>query len=334
MTTNIRGRLQGLAGLAGTLLVTGCATARAGLPLDYRVGVYEERATLYQPAPRVRANAPASARWPVVVVLHGGFWGDGKDTEDIALRLGERGVLAVVPTYRGESRRLDGQASEGAVEFCKGEVDDVRALLRDLEKRADVDPTRIALLGFSHGGCVALRTAAREPGLAAVVTFDAPTDAGYTARFLGAHPFGMFAFAWWLRNEVLTFVGADPEDAPAAWKARSPLYETDTMRAPLVLVHGTDDVLVPVVETCALRDALRVRGHPVEERYFGKDGVPDPSPTPACAPAPPASGSATPASAVQVWYFEGEGHLFSQEAQQGALARVFDFLTSTLSPAR
>jgi len=329
--------------LAAPSLV-GCAAANAGLPLDYRVGAYREYATLYTPAvPERAADATAARgrggetpvaprRLPAVVVLHGGFWGDDAATDDVALALRARHVLAVVPSYRGEERRLDGRVGDGAVEFCAGEVDDALAVVQALRARPDVDPERIAVLGFSHGGCIALRAAALDPRLAAVVEFAGPVDAAYTMRFLEEHPMGMFGFAGWLRGRVESYVGSTPESAPGAWKARSPLYAAASLRPPLVVVHGTEDAIVPVRETCMLRDALAAAGRPVEEGYFEKNGTPDPSPAPVCPPPPRAGREGAAGAPVRIWYFEGEGHVFSAEAMNAAVGRAADFLVRVLRP--
>jgi dipeptidyl aminopeptidase/acylaminoacyl peptidase len=314
----------------------GCAASNAGLPLDYRVGPYQEYATEYtfqRPRGAARSGGPSDPRSPVVVVLHGGFWDDG-GTDEVALGLRQRHIVAVVPTYRGEKRRLDGKRSQGAVEFCAGEIEDVVVLLRALRSRPDIDPDRIALLGFSHGGCVALRVAAIDPRLAAVVAFSAPIEAAYTDRFLREHPFGMLGFAGWLRGEVESFVGATPDQAPEAWRLRSPLYVADSLRQPLVLVQGTDDALVPAQETCMLRDALHTHGRPIAEGYFEPNGAPDRTPVPVCSLLPRlAESSREQGPAVQIWYFEGEGHVFSKDAQNAALNRAADFLVRELHPS-
>jgi dipeptidyl aminopeptidase/acylaminoacyl peptidase len=212
-------------------------------------------------------------------------------------------------------------------------VEDVLALLRALRSRPDIDPDRIALLGFSHGGCIALRVAAIDPRLAAVVAFSAPVEAAYTDRFLREHPLGMLGIAGWLRGQVESFVGATPEQAPEAWRARSPLYTADSLRQPLVLVQGTDDSLLPVQETCMLRDALHANGRPIAEGYFKPNGAPDRTPAPVCAPLPRlAESRRKEGPPVQIWYFEGEGHVFSRDAQNASLTRAADFLVRELHP--
>jgi dienelactone hydrolase len=110
-----------------------------------------------------------------VIHLHGGFGGIFLNPDGDMLQtcinwalLHERTAFA--PSYRGQ----DG--GEGQLELCLGEADDVAAgaiMLRSLEV---IDPGRVAVVGGSVGGCVALRAAAKIPDLKAVVAYVPPSD--------------------------------------------------------------------------------------------------------------------------------------------------------------
>ncbi|HTL03506.1 MAG TPA: alpha/beta fold hydrolase [Vicinamibacterales bacterium] len=55
---------------------------------------------------------------------------------------------------------------------------DLRAVIGHLLKRKDVDPKRVALIGYGEGGWIALATAAKENKVAAVVTIGTPSAKG------------------------------------------------------------------------------------------------------------------------------------------------------------
>ena len=55
---------------------------------------------------------------------------------------------------------------------------DVRAVISYLLKRKDVDPKKLALIGYGEGGWIALATAAKETKLAALVTIGTPSAKG------------------------------------------------------------------------------------------------------------------------------------------------------------
>jgi dienelactone hydrolase len=73
-----------------------------------------------------------------------------------------------------QARLRGGQAAHNAMqlELLEGsEMDEAMAGLRLLRGRADVDPNRVALLGHSFGGSLALLMAARDTSIRAVVSF-------------------------------------------------------------------------------------------------------------------------------------------------------------------
>ena len=55
---------------------------------------------------------------------------------------------------------------------------DVRAVIAHLLKRKDVDPKRVALIGYGEGGWIALSTAAKENKVAGLVTIGTPAAKG------------------------------------------------------------------------------------------------------------------------------------------------------------
>src|SRR5205814_2819792 len=73
------------------------------------------------------------------------------------LRCDDRGV--------GDSTGLDTLASATTFDFA----DDVRAQVAYLRTRSDIDPDRIAIIGHSEGGVIALLVAASDKRLAAIV---------------------------------------------------------------------------------------------------------------------------------------------------------------------
>ena len=113
---------------------------------------------------------------PTILHLHGGLGGifvnpDGGDIVGTCYSwAANHGRNAFVPSFRGQ----DG--SQGQPELCLGEADDVASaavLLRSLDI---VDPSRLALIGGSMGGCVALKAGVLIPDLRAVLAVAPPTD--------------------------------------------------------------------------------------------------------------------------------------------------------------
>ena len=206
---------------------------------------------------------------PVLLWNHGGFEGLG-DGDRVACRsIARSGYVAVSSYYRGEG------GSEGSVEVCKGEVDDVAAMLAIVKQQPYADPTRVAALGGSHGGCITMRLALRTPELRAAVDFFGPTDwaalhdwvAGQIAqgeplcKQLGRTD--CVAGHQRLLDDLRRALGGTPLQAPQAYAERSPLQQMGQLTIPTLLIHGTDDVIVPLEQSCAKRAALTAAGRTV-----------------------------------------------------------------------
>ena len=116
-----------------------------------------------------------------------------------------------------------------------------------LAKRPLVDRDRVALVGSSMGGQVALLTAAHKPPIKAVASYFAPTD---LARWREANPF--------IRDYLDDLCG--PEGLPV----RSPILRVAQIDVPVLLIHGDRDENVPVEQTLAMAEALRSHGKDVE----------------------------------------------------------------------
>ena len=123
-----------------------------------------------------------TGRRPVVIVLHG--TGGNKESQLVLLKeLAQRGFIGVAIDGRYHGERA--QASKGAAAyvaailntyrtgkehpFLYDTVWDVMRLIDYLETRADVDPRRIGLMGFSKGGMETYLTAAVDPRVAVAI---------------------------------------------------------------------------------------------------------------------------------------------------------------------
>jgi uncharacterized protein len=191
--------------------------------LKFRVEHEWRLAGLYRPPPHTLENAPA----PAVLMLHG-FPGL-QQNEDIASELCRRGMTVLMP-------RFCGCWGSGGDFGPRRLLADASAALRLLRRYPGVDPHRVAVLGYSLGGWVALRLAAEASVKAVAALAPAvpraanPADERYlrrSARVIHADA----ASAWkdWL--------AAAAEDDPRR-------YMRDMAWTPLLLVHGLMDRLV------------------------------------------------------------------------------------------
>lgn len=297
--------------------------------LDLQVAGLTQRYTVLEPMPTAAA---APMRRGAVVLLHSGFGGDETVSARLARQLAQRGLAVVLPSYRGEKRKLDGKRSDGRIEFCRGEVDDAQAALRWLRLQPEIDGQRIGALGSSHGGCIALQLGAREPELRALVTFSAPVAAAPFMEHLQSHPAQTFFYNGILATQIKSYVQTTPKEHPEEYEERSPLARIATRKIPLLIFHGKEDHIVPMEQPCSLYRALAQNGRHVEESWINEEGTlhkPAESACPQAAAVP--SKSSVPVTTRFV-FLEGQGHFYARPVQRTAADLAVSFLSQELQP--
>ena len=199
---------------------------------------------------------------PGIVFVHGGAWvhGDPSQAAGNALHFARHGIATVSLSYRLAPRHRFPAA-----------LDDVRRGLRHVRAHAEelgIDANRIVLLGLSAGAHLAMLThvASQLPELEA----DLPPELRDVREdVLGVMlHYGPYDLA---RRRPLPD-GVDPvvqllgeRAADAAWvRTASPAHHAALATAPVLLVHGTADVIVSHRESVRLHAALEAAGKPVE----------------------------------------------------------------------
>jgi len=222
--------------------------------VEYLSGDLKIRAWLYQPAdsplpaPRHPVDLPAPDGG-AIIVGHGGIWGIPPHYDIVLRRLAKAGWTVIAPSYRGE----DG--SDGDVEFCVGEVDDMLACYQVLKNLDTVNPDNIWLMGSSHGAIV---------NLLAVSRIEADNIVRGVIGLSGVYD--MSGWVKWVRdiNHILL---ADPffrefaEQDTDELDRRSVMGVSDRIKAPVLLVHGDNDVMVPPDQTANLAKAITDAGN-------------------------------------------------------------------------
>ena len=135
--------------------------------------------------------------------------------------------------------------------------DDVSDGVRHLVANGTANPNKVCIVGWSYGGYAALAGAAFTPDLYACAASiagvsDLPTMLGY-ARKGGEKDSG--AVVYWKDH-----IG--PANDPKVI-AKSPARAADGVRAPVLLLHGAEDTVVPIEQSKIMERALTQAGKQV-----------------------------------------------------------------------
>jgi dienelactone hydrolase len=200
----------------------------------------------------------ADGKYPTLLLDHGGVDGFGQADFDACVSSAQNGWVAALSAYRGEG------GSEGAIEFCKGEVVDVRNLLEILRHAPYVDPARVGAMGWSHGGCITLRLAQLGAPLAAIVNFFGPTDMAAQYSFMAAatttttNPTTKAQYDR-LLSLLTNAAGGPPSKAPLEYATRSVVARPHALASfagSVLTIAGVDDEIVPAAQSCDLHAKL------------------------------------------------------------------------------
>lgn len=199
-------------------------------------------------------DTPPGGR-PALLAIHGGGWrGGGKGDYGRTLApLARRGLVVVAVDYR---------LSRPGAPSWPGNLDDVREALRWVRRHAadyGIDPDRVAAIGASAGAHLALLLGTTPgPGadpqpraLRALIDFYGPTD-------LRTH----FDERTAANGSIGLMLGGTPAEVPARYEDASPLRHVAPGLPPVLIVHGTDDALVPSGQSSSFAAALGRAGVP------------------------------------------------------------------------
>jgi acetyl esterase/lipase len=210
-------------------------------------------------------DQPADSKpLPVIAYLHGGGWllGSKVAARTQALPLVASGRFAAVSI----GYRLSWQ------ETWPAQVHDVKAGIRWIRAHAKeygMDPARICAFGPSAGGHLAaiLGTTNGVQNVEGALgeNTDQSSDVQCVIDFFGPADLRDADALDPLGNPstVTKLLGRPAEEAPALAANASPLVHVDAGDVPFLIVHGTDDTLVPYSESVELATALRKVGVPV-----------------------------------------------------------------------
>jgi dipeptidyl aminopeptidase/acylaminoacyl peptidase len=207
----------------------------------------------YYPPANPNFEGPEGERPPVIVQIHGGPTAHAEpELDPTVLYWTSRGVGVVDVNYGGSTGF--GREYRNLLRGAWGivDVEDCIAAAHHLAAEGEVDGRRLAIHGGSAGGYTTLCALAFHPdAFAAGASYYGVADAATLAR--DTHKFES--------RYLDRLIGPWPE-AEELYRERSPIHFADRIRAPVLLLQGLEDEVVPPSQAEEMAAALRRSGVP------------------------------------------------------------------------
>ena len=245
--------------------------ARSAGVMEFRKVTYKSTADgleipayLFAPLAKRGNRGHAAMVW-----VHGGVHGDwGPTMLPFVKEAIQRNYVIITPDYRGSTGY--GEKHHNLIDYGGKEVDDVASAVDYLRTLPYVDPDRIGIMGWSHGGFITAHLLFREKhpfkGGAAIVPV---TNLVFRLGYKG--PGYQRSFATQAGLQGLPF------EKKQAYIDRSPLYHVEKLKVPMLVHVATNDTDVDYVEDQQLIWKLRALKPDLAETRIYVDPVPGPS---------------------------------------------------------
>lgn len=198
-------------------------------------------------------------RRPAAVVLHA-FNQKPEDVENYSKGLAALGMIVLAPRYT--------DASDGVAVAIRA--------LRKLKTLSGVDSEKLGLFGISLGGTVSLLTSTQE-SVRFVVSVGGWVDLADLYKFLSKFPQGS------PQKYIADLVGStlgDPDENRELYELASPITYVDKISGSVLLIHGSEDSMVPASQSEVLYKKLKELGYDAEyhveggtHMFTGREGI-------------------------------------------------------------
>lgn len=191
-----------------------------------------------------------SIKLPLIVMPHGGPAARDHEKFDWwAQYLAEQGYVVLQPNYRGSTGYGTAFKKLGEGEWGLKMQDDLLDGIDWLAAQGIADPGRTCIVGASYGGYTAMRGAQRDgPRYRCVISLAGISDLQAMRNYHSSFLVGYTASReYWAKQ------------APRL-AAVSPRMHAKEFGAPILLLHGKEDIRVPVHQSRNMADQLRKAG--------------------------------------------------------------------------
>jgi dipeptidyl aminopeptidase/acylaminoacyl peptidase len=199
---------------------------------------------------------------PLIVLPHGGPASrDMPGFDWWSQALASRGYAVLQPQFRGSDGFGTAHLAAGYGQWGRKMQSDLSDGVRQLVKDGIADSKRVCIVGASYGGYAALAGVALDPGVyRCAVAIAGVSDLRRLLRSEASGYYGSRSqtVRYWKRFMNAQGVG---DTAIDAW---SPALHAAAIKAPVLLIHGKDDTVVPFEQSTVMADAMTKAGGNVE----------------------------------------------------------------------
>lgn len=202
-----------------------------------------------------------AAKAPLLVFPHGGVHGDFTTYyTHIVRELVAQGYVIVAPEYRGSTGY--GRGVYETIDYGGLETEDAHACRQYmLENYSFIDAKRVGMIGWSHGGLIALMNCFRHPD-------------DYACLYAGVPVSDLIARLGYLGEDYAALYSADyhigqtVEENIAEYRRRSPAWNAEQLRTPALIFTNRGDEDVNVLEVEHLIKTLEAEDKDFEHEIF------------------------------------------------------------------
>ena len=206
-------------------------------------------------------NLDRTKKHPLILLAHGGVHGNfGTMYIHIVRELVGQGYSIIATEYRGSTGF--GREFYDAIDYGGREIDDVfEGRKWMLSNYSFLDPARVGIMGWSHGGLITLMNIFQHPDAFAVAYAGVPVS-DLVARM------GYKSVSYQAIFSAKHHIGKTAAEDVKEYQRRSPLFHARKLATPLLIHTNTNDEDVNVLEVERLIAALKSEGKKFEYKIY------------------------------------------------------------------
>lgn len=206
-------------------------------------------------------NLDRTKKHPLILLPHGGVHSNfGTMYIHIVRELVGQGYSIIATEYRGSTGF--GREFYEAIDYGGREIDDVfEGRKWMLSNYSFLDPARVGIMGWSHGGLITLMNIFQHPDAFAVAYAGVPVS-DLVARM------GYKSVSYQAIFSAKNHIGRTAAEDVKEYQRRSPVFHVRNLATPLLIHTNTNDEDVNVLEVERLIAALKSEGKKFEYKIY------------------------------------------------------------------